>query len=221
MFKTTLTAAALVAATALSAIPAAANQISIGFSAGNQEERDLIAGGLALYQIANGADPAEVLGNAMGGNLGVIHQEGNGHNGSLVQGGNGNAGGVFQFGENTNGHLVQGGGQGRSGLHLRLVMPVPIKKARARHAAGPFSVSPVWALAAEDVFQVVERVALGVIQPAGCASHVTDDLKGGIKGCVTAELAQLTAKPGHRGQRAMTGIHEEGPEHQHLFGLIL
>jgi minor curlin subunit len=44
--------------------------------------------------------------------VGVIHQEGNGHNGSLAQGGGGNAGGVFQFGENTNAHLGQTGGQG-------------------------------------------------------------------------------------------------------------
>ena len=72
----------------------------------------LIAGGLVLYQIANGGDPVEVLSNAANGNIGVIHQEGNGHNGSLAQGGGGNAGGVFQFGNNTNAHLNQNGGQG-------------------------------------------------------------------------------------------------------------
>lgn len=112
MFKKTFTAAALIVATAVTAIPAAAQQISFGISAQTQEERDLIAGGLVLYQIANGGDPVEVLTNAAQGNIGVVHQEGNGHNGSLAQGGNGNAGGVFQFGNNTNAHLAQNGGQG-------------------------------------------------------------------------------------------------------------
>jgi minor curlin subunit len=113
MFKKTFTAAALVLATASTALPVAAQQISFGISAGNQQERDAIAGALVLYQIANGGDPVEVLTQAsQGGSVGVIHQEGNGHNGSLAQGGGGNAGGVFQFGENTNAHLGQTGGQG-------------------------------------------------------------------------------------------------------------
>lgn len=111
MFKKTFTAAALVLATA--AVPASAQQISFGISAGNQQERDAITGALALFQIANGADAGEVIGQvAQGGSVGVIHQEGNGHNGSLAQGGGGNAGGVFQFGENTNAHLAQNGNQG-------------------------------------------------------------------------------------------------------------
>lgn len=111
MFKKTFTAAALVLATA--AVPAAAQQISFGISAGNQQERDAIAAGLVLYQIANGGDPVEVLTQAaQGGSVGVIHQEGNGHNGSLAQGGGGNAGGVFQFGNNTDAHLAQNGNDG-------------------------------------------------------------------------------------------------------------
>ncbi|MEJ6393058.1 hypothetical protein V8J82_07325 [Gymnodinialimonas sp. 2305UL16-5] len=110
MFKKALIAATLVAATAATTVPAAANgQISFGVSAGNQEEADLIRGGLVLYQIANGGDPVEVLTNAANGSVGVIHQEGNGHNGSLSQNGNA-AGGVFQFGNNTNAHLAQGHG---------------------------------------------------------------------------------------------------------------
>lgn len=111
MFKKTFTAAALVLG--LAAVPAAAQQISFGLSAANQQERDAIAGALVLYQIANGGDPVEVLTQAShGGSVGVIHQEGNGHNGSLAQGGGNNAGGVFQFGENTNAHLAQNGNQG-------------------------------------------------------------------------------------------------------------
>lgn len=109
MFKKFTTAAVLVAATAVTAIPAAAQQISFGINAQTQEERDLIRGGLVLYQIANGADPVQALTQAANGSVGVIHQEGNGHNGSLSQQGNA-AGGVFQFGNNTNAHLAQGNG---------------------------------------------------------------------------------------------------------------
>jgi hypothetical protein len=109
MFKKTITALVLVAATAATVVPAAAQQISFGISAANQQERDLITGGLALFQIANGADPVEVLTNAASGSVGVIHQEGNGHNGSIAQNGNA-AGGVFQYGENTDASLVQNGG---------------------------------------------------------------------------------------------------------------
>lgn len=113
MFKKTFTAAALVLATAATVVPASAQQISFGITAGNQQERDAITGALALFQIANGADAGEVITQvAQGGSVGVIHQEGNGHNGSLAQGGGGNAGGVFQFGDNTNAHLAQNGNQG-------------------------------------------------------------------------------------------------------------
>lgn len=113
MFKKAIIAAALVATTAATTVPASAQgQISFGISAQTQEERDLIALGLIGYQLANGGDPAEVLGNAANGNIGVVHQEGNGHNGALVQGGNGNAGGLFQFGNNTNGAIAQNGGDG-------------------------------------------------------------------------------------------------------------
>lgn len=110
MFKKTFTALALVAATSAAAVvPATAQQISFGVSAANQQERDLIAGGLVLYQIANGADPRQALVQAATGGVGVIHQEGYGHNGSLTQNGPA-AGGVFQFGNNTNGHLAQNAG---------------------------------------------------------------------------------------------------------------
>ncbi len=114
MFKKALIAATLVAATAATTVPAAANgQISFGISAQNQQEQDLITGGLALFQIANGADPAQVLTNvATGGDIGVVHQEGNGHNGSIAQGNGGNAAGLFQFGNNTNGSIAQNGGEG-------------------------------------------------------------------------------------------------------------
>jgi minor curlin subunit len=106
MFKKTLIAAALVAATA---IPAAAQQLSLGITAANQQEADLIRGGLVLFQIANGADPLQTLQQAANGSVGVIHQEGNGHQGSLAQNGNA-AGGLFQFGNNTNANVTQGNG---------------------------------------------------------------------------------------------------------------
>ncbi len=110
MFKKTFTALALVAATsAATVVPAAAQQISFGINAANQQEADLIRGGLVLFQIANGADPVQTLQQAANGSVGVIHQEGNGHNGSLAQNGNA-AGGVFQYGNNTNAGLVQGNG---------------------------------------------------------------------------------------------------------------
>jgi len=41
----------------------------------------------------------------------VIHQDGNGHNASLNQGGGNNSCGVFQFGENANAHVTQSGGE--------------------------------------------------------------------------------------------------------------
>ncbi len=114
MFKKVIIAATLAATTAVAALPAAAQgQISFGISAQTQEERDLIALGLIGYQIANGGDAVEILTNAAsGGDIGVVHQEGNGHNGSLVQGGGGNAGGLFQFGNNTNGAIAQNGNDG-------------------------------------------------------------------------------------------------------------
>lgn len=109
MFKKTFTALALVAATSAATVPATAQQLSLGITAGNQEEADLIRGGLVLFQIANGADPLQTLQQAANGSVGVIHQEGNGHNGSLAQNGNA-AGGVFQFGNNTNANVTQGNG---------------------------------------------------------------------------------------------------------------
>lgn len=109
MFKKTIVAAVLAASTAVAALPAAANQISFGISAANQEEADLIRGGLVLFQIANGADPLQTLVQAANGSVGVIHQEGNGHQGSLAQNGNA-AGGVFQFGNNTSANVTQGHG---------------------------------------------------------------------------------------------------------------
>jgi minor curlin subunit len=114
MFTKTIIAAALVAATAATTVPASAQgQISFGFSAQNQQERDLLTLGVVAYQIANGGDAGEVLSNvANGGSVGLVHQEGNGHNGSLVQNGGGNAGALIQLGNGANGHLNQNGGQG-------------------------------------------------------------------------------------------------------------
>lgn len=120
MFKKSITALVLVAATAATVVPAAAQQISFDLNAQTQEEADLIRGGLVLYQLANGGDPVEVLTQAaQGGAIGVIHQEGNGHNNSLAQG-QGDSGAIFAFGNGTNAHLNQDGGPGEGNVRFVL-----------------------------------------------------------------------------------------------------
>ena len=106
MIRTNTLAAAFVAAslgTAAIATPAAAGgQVSLSFAPTSQEEADALRAGLTIYAIANGIKNGS-------GNLGIIHQEGNGHNGTLQQNGNCNAYGLFQFGQNTDGHVMQNG----------------------------------------------------------------------------------------------------------------
>ncbi len=128
MFQKSLTAAALVATIAVSAMPAAAQgTFSFSLNAGSQKEADAIRAGLTLYQIVqgvesgafthqdgsfNGAAIAQVAG---GGSTGIIHQEGNGHHATLDQQGYGQSHGIFQFGNGAHANVVQTG-HGQAGL---------------------------------------------------------------------------------------------------------
>lgn len=120
MFKKTFTAAALVAVTAFSAVPAVAGgQLSFTVNPGNQQEADAIRAGLAIYQIVQGVESgayvnqngslngAAIAQVANGGSNGVIHQEGNGHNAILDQQGHGQSHGIFQFGNGANANVTQ------------------------------------------------------------------------------------------------------------------
>lgn len=120
MFRLPLTAAILAAATAFTALPAAANgTLSFTVNASNQDEADAIRAGLFLYQLAqgvesgafvhqdgslNGAAIAQVAG---GGSTGIIHQDGTGHSATLDQQGHGQAHGIFQFGTGADAQIVQ------------------------------------------------------------------------------------------------------------------
>ncbi len=128
MFKKTFTAAALIAVTAFTALPAAAQgMLSFHLNANNQKEADIIRGGLMLYQIARGVESGAYVnqnGNlngaaiqqaAAGGSTGIIHQEGNRHNATLRQTGYNQAHGIFQFGNGTNAAITQNR-NGRAGL---------------------------------------------------------------------------------------------------------
>jgi opacity protein-like surface antigen len=98
MFKKSLFAAALVAASMSAALPAAAQgTLSLSLNATNAEEANAIRTGLTIYQIAQGAQSgafvnqngslngAAIAQVANGGSVGVIHQDGNGHNATLDQ----------------------------------------------------------------------------------------------------------------------------------------
>ncbi len=128
MFKKSLFAAALVAATASASLPAAADgTLSLTLNATNAEEANAIRTGLTIYQIAQGAQSgaftnqngslngAAIAQVANGGSVGVIHQDGNGHNATLDQRGNGQAHGIFQFGNGADANVVQTG-NGDAGL---------------------------------------------------------------------------------------------------------
>ncbi|AHM03656.1 hypothetical protein roselon_01266 [Roseibacterium elongatum DSM 19469] len=128
MFKKATLALALVASTTLAAVPAAANgTLSFTLNANTQQEADAIRAGLTLYQIVqgvesgafvhqngrlNGAAIAQVAG---AGSVGVIHQDGNGHNATLRQQGHGQAHGIFQFGNGAQANVVQRA-HGQTGL---------------------------------------------------------------------------------------------------------
>jgi hypothetical protein len=102
------------------ALPATAGgTLSFTLNPANQQEGDAMRAGLALYQIVqgvesgafvhqdgslNGAAIAQVAG---GGSVGVIHQDGNGHNAILDQQGHNQAHGIFQFGDGANAQVVQ------------------------------------------------------------------------------------------------------------------
>ena len=119
MIRKTLTAAALAITTLAAPAAFAGGSVSFEVNPTNADEANAIRLGLAIYQIANGADPAHVyqngngnaagIGQSGGGNTGVVHQEGNGHTGTLAQNGC-DSYGIFQFGEGTNANVAQGNG---------------------------------------------------------------------------------------------------------------
>jgi hypothetical protein len=103
------------------ASPAAAGgSISLSIVPGSAKDAHIMQTGLALYSLFQDAKGGAIvrqrgnhneagLGQFGRGNLGVVHQEGNGHSGQLEQHGNRNAYGLFQFGRNAQGHVVQNG----------------------------------------------------------------------------------------------------------------
>ena len=119
MIRKTLTAAALAITTLAAPAAFAGGSVSFEVNPTNADEANAIRLGLAIYQIANGADPAHVyqngngnaagIGQSGGGNTRVVHQEGNGHHGTLAQNGC-DSYGIFQFGEGTNANVAQGNG---------------------------------------------------------------------------------------------------------------
>lgn len=119
-----LTAATLGSA-ALTAPAAAGGSVSVSIAPTSAQSDRAIRDGLRLYSFYNsvkgGASIRQIgrdnsAGVAQNGrrNLGIVHQEGSGHKGTLRQNGNRNAHGLFQFGRNTNGHVAQNG-NGRTG----------------------------------------------------------------------------------------------------------
>lgn len=114
-----LTAATLGSA-ALTAPAAAGGSLAINLAPTGADSGRAIRDGLRLYSFYNsikgGASIRQIGRNNSAGvaqdgrrNLGIVHQEGSGHTGTLRQNGNRNAYGLFQFGRNTNGHVVQNG----------------------------------------------------------------------------------------------------------------
>lgn len=126
--KTLALAAALATAVSLPVAPAmAGGQFAINIAPSNAEEAQALRLGLAFYALAqdidaNGHVTQQGANNAAGiyqggpNNQGIIHQEGDGHTGTISQNGGNNAHGLFQFGENTEGHVQQNGGE--TGLTL-------------------------------------------------------------------------------------------------------
>lgn len=120
MFKKSLFAAAIVASASAAALPAAADgTLSLSLNASNAEEAQAIRSGLTLFQLVQGAESgafvnqngslngAAIAQVAGGGSVGVIHQDGNGHNATLDQQGSGQAHGIFQFGNGADANVVQ------------------------------------------------------------------------------------------------------------------
>jgi hypothetical protein len=117
--------AALLAATIGSAAlvaPAEAGSISLNLDPKNAKQEKALKAGLTIYAIVNAVENRSIkqngTNNAAGlaqfgsGNLGIIHQDGDGHTGTLTQNGNNNACGLFQFGKGTSADVVQTGDDG-------------------------------------------------------------------------------------------------------------
>ena len=105
---------ALIIAMGAFTAPANAGQVSINLSPANAEQQQMMQAGLGIYALYNGIQNGSITQDGVnnmagltqggGGNLGIVHQEGNNHNG------------LFQFGEGTDAHVNQSGGQTGLGL---------------------------------------------------------------------------------------------------------
>ena len=123
-----LTAIPVAIPIATAAAPAlAGGALQVTLAPSNAREAQALRLGLALYALrqdvrTNGHVTQHGANNAAGlyqggpNNQGIIHQEGQGHTGTLSQQGGNNAHGLFQFGQNSNAHVTQTGGQ--TGLTL-------------------------------------------------------------------------------------------------------
>ena len=112
--------AAATLATGLAIAPAfAGGSVSLNYNPTNPEKVQALQTGLRLYGFAKGIKDGSITQNGFGNaaglfqngshNLGIIHQNGDGHVGTIEQNGNGNACGLFQLGKNTEAHVQQNG----------------------------------------------------------------------------------------------------------------
>lgn len=114
--------AAIIGLAALAVPAEAGGSISINLDPKNAKQEKALKAGLTIYAIVNAVENGSIkqngTNNAAGlaqfgsGNLGVIHQDGDGHSGTLTQNGNNNACGLFQFGKGTSADVVQNGNDG-------------------------------------------------------------------------------------------------------------
>ena len=113
-----LFAAAIAAAASVTPVNAGGS-ISLHLEPKNAKQEQAMRTGLTIYAIINAVQNASIKqngnNNAAGlaqigpGNLGIIHQEGDDHTGTLVQNGDNNACGLFQFGKGTDADVAQSG----------------------------------------------------------------------------------------------------------------
>ena len=109
-----------IGAGSLASPAAAGGSVSLSIIPGSAKDARAVQTGLALYSLFQNARGEAIvrqrgnnneagIGQFGRRNLGVIHQEGDGHSGQLEQHGNRNSYGLFQFGKRTRGHVVQNG----------------------------------------------------------------------------------------------------------------
>lgn len=112
--------AVMIGSAPLASPAAAGGSVSLNIVPGSAKDARAVRTGLVLYSLFKDARGRAIvrqrgnnneagLGQFGRGNLGVIHQKGNGHSGRLEQHGDHHAHGLFQFGKRTSGHVVQRG----------------------------------------------------------------------------------------------------------------